>query len=101
MTTVATRHHFIYSSSNEMPLYACKGKCKSVWWEYDIPRISVLSALNCPKCNGQLKLAESTDYQLIDTPENMQQHIDKHGAKINTFSVVKPEFEELAKKGWF
>jgi hypothetical protein len=28
MTTVATRYHFIYASSNEMPLYACKGKCK-------------------------------------------------------------------------
>ncbi len=100
MTTVATRYHFIYSGSNDTPKYACKGKCRSVWWEDDILTDSALHALKCPKCHGHLELAQAVDYQVIETPKNMQEYINMHEYKFKNFAVVKPEFIKLAKNGW-
>ena len=100
MIKVETPYHIITSNSDSLPKYACKGKCKSVWWEGEswLEGKTLFDILNCPKCGGPIREATENDYSIISRANNVTQFQGQ--LIIENKHEVKPEFEEMAKREW-
>lgn len=116
MQVIETKYHFTFTDYSGLPIYCCADKCKKAWWQNDIKTTSH----ECPQCGSQLKSAvENADFKVIQTAnrplkvsdmrkfggmsnadKKRLQHLIQRGVQITNLGLVKPEFEEKAKKEW-
>ncbi len=93
MILVETERNFIESSSNNLPSYACAGKCKKVWWPDDLNYNdkTVLHSLTCIACGGKLiKAIEGMHFKVLDRKPTS---FDKDKIKMHYASTLKDGFD--------
>ena len=118
MIIVDTPFHITFSSLNELPSYACTGRCKKVFWNQAIEdhnSESVCSqcgsGMSCAlvnvhfkvlaKSNRNLKVSDFKKYGFITSNEKkkLQSYLEMN-ATIAHLSNVKPKFIQRAKDKW-
>jgi hypothetical protein len=118
MIIIETPFHITFSCLNENPQYACTGKCKKSWWQYDFDK--KLSMGLCPQCQSGLTTAvEGVQFKVLkrnirnmeindlkefskmknEEIKNLNEML-KSGKKITHLSKVKEDFFEKALTGW-
>tara|TARA_R110002167_G_scaffold12129_7_gene52006 strand:+ start:97 stop:489 length:393 start_codon:yes stop_codon:yes gene_type:complete len=116
MIIIDTIHHITFSSLNEVPVLACVGKCKKIFWKDDIQK----EIGKCPQCdceittaiqgvhfnilskaNRNLKLSDIKMYASIkhSDKKTFQSYLAM-GAQFPHLSHVKPEFTQYAISEW-
>lgn len=117
MIIVDTPYHITFDELADLPVFACTGKCRKVWW----PNIlKDRPAGICPLCGGALcEAVEKVHYSVLARAnrslklsdfQSVQKmdHRDKQTVKgllagqtvIHNLSMVKPAFVEKAKNEW-
>jgi len=116
MITIDSPFHITFSDTNELPLYACIGKCKSVLWASDID-----DQMICNKCGGEIETAIiKVHYRVLRKNDNRLSLNDfknnlanlsrddkaliksKIGSeeKVGILNIVKPEYIDKAQNEW-
>lgn len=116
MMIIETPYHITFSSLNELPVAACNGKCKKVFWQSDIEN----EKDKCSQCGSDLTTAQQNIHFhiLLKANRNLKtsdfkkfgplphshkkelQYYLSMGALIQHLSTVKPEFQKLAISEW-
>lgn len=118
MIIVETPHHITFRYLQDMPIAACTGKCKKVFWKTDIENDAatkkcthcgdtITDAVNdkhftvLSKANRNLKLSDFKKVGVIKSSDKKQiQAYLALNAKVMHLSLVKPQFEQKAISEW-
>ncbi len=113
MIIINSPFHITFSDENDIPMFACVSKCKSVYWDNN--------NLICEKCNGKIEKAVNKVHfkvlmkrkRHLNIKDFTKQipHLSKQNkksieaytgikAKIGLLSIVKTKYIEKAKKEW-
>tara|TARA_R110002049_G_C9168792_1_gene561674 strand:- start:3649 stop:4041 length:393 start_codon:yes stop_codon:yes gene_type:complete len=116
MIIIDTAHHITFSSFSEIPVLACVGKCKKIFWKDDIQK----ETEKCPQCDCEITDAvQDVHFNILSKADrnlklsDFKQHVplthtDKQQLKsyfsidaiIQHMSIVKSEFEQFAVSEW-
>lgn len=88
MIIVETDKNYIQSESNDLPSFACTGKCKKVWWPDDINAQAAIYILRCKACGGTLTKAIENKHFTVIKKDNKKTTND--GIKTSYASIIKP-----------
>ncbi len=83
--------HITFSSTSDLPKYACTGKCKKVWWPHDFKNDQTIGL--CPMCKeGLTGASQGVHFKVISTAER-----NLTGADFEPFEELGSEDKETLK----
>lgn len=117
MIIIDTAFHITFAEYGERPILACIGKCKKAWWLEDFEN---RDKKLCPMCGSDVHPAiEDVHYKILSKANRNLKYSDfkkivvmpnhekikikellKSGVNVTNLSLVKPAFEEKARKKW-
>lgn len=117
MMIIDTPFHITFVEYSGEPILACVGNCKKAWWSEDFEKrdqsvcpmcgSKVQPAFNnvhykiLNKANRELKFSDFKKVVAMSHKEKLKiKHFLQSGIKISNLSLVKPTFEEKARKEW-